>query len=155
CQVVGNAIGTDVTGATALANTGDGVTLQDGAVGNTIGGTAAGSFNVISGNAGNGITISGSNDNTIVSNAIGTAVSGKSALPNAVGVMIENGATGNQVGIPGSGVNLISGNTGDGVDIQGSSNTVAADVIGADVNGTAALGNGGAGVRIAGSDNAV
>ncbi len=157
CQVVGNAIGTDVTGAVALANAGDGVRVQNGAADNTIGGTSAGSFNIISGNTGNGVTLTGTGTsrNTIVSNAIGTAASGRAAIPNAVGVAIEGGAAGNAVGVPGSGTNLISGNTGDGVLVQGDGNTLAADVIGADVSGTAALANGGSGVEIAGSNNAV
>src|SRR5207237_11996 len=99
--------------AGGLPNAGDGVRLQNGSTSNTIGGTAAGSFNIISGNTGNGITIAdaGSNANTIVSNAIGTAVSGKSAFGNVNGVVVENGATGEKVGIPASGTNLISGNT--------------------------------------------
>jgi parallel beta-helix repeat protein len=139
----------------ALANAGDGVRLQNGAASNTIGGTAGGSFNIISGNAGNGITITGigSNDNTIVSNDIGTGSGTGSA--NANGVVIENGATGNKVGIPGSGTNLISGNTGDGVFIQGNGNTVTADVIGADVSGLSGLPNGHVGVEIDGSNNVV
>ena len=55
-MVEGNSIGTDVTGTIALANGGDGVDLSS-APPNTIGGTAAGAGNVISGNAQAGIQI--------------------------------------------------------------------------------------------------
>ena len=51
--VAGNKIGTDVTGAVALGNASDGVEI-DSSSGNTIGGTAAGAANVISGNGGYG-----------------------------------------------------------------------------------------------------
>ena len=55
--ITGNYIGTDYTGMNPVPNTSAGVAL-DGAVGNTIGGTAAGAGNVISGNAGHGIRLS-------------------------------------------------------------------------------------------------
>src|SRR5205085_760950 len=52
--VLGNFIGTDYTGSAALGN-GDGVALNDGSSSNTIGGTAAGAGNVISGNDSYGV----------------------------------------------------------------------------------------------------
>ena len=51
--VEGNFIGTDVTGTIDIGNSLDGVRIV--AAGNTIGGTAAGARNVISGNTGRGI----------------------------------------------------------------------------------------------------
>src|SRR5262249_2673716 len=55
--VQGNLIGTDAGGTGRLGNAGDGVLIEaqlaeDSAAGNTIGGTAAGAGNVISGNLG-------------------------------------------------------------------------------------------------------
>src|SRR6185312_3805565 len=55
--VIGNLIGTDITGKTALGNTVDGVLIIGGATGNTVGGGAAGDRNVISGNNANGVDI--------------------------------------------------------------------------------------------------
>lgn len=57
--ILGNYIGTDAGGFTAVANAGDGIRIEGGAAGNTIGGTAAGAGNVVSGNAGDGVVVSG------------------------------------------------------------------------------------------------
>ena len=46
----GNYIGTDVTGMNPLANIGDGIEINNGASGNTIGGSTTGAGNLISGN---------------------------------------------------------------------------------------------------------
>jgi titin len=54
--VEGNFIGTDITGTVALGNI-NGVQVDNGSVGATIGGTAAGAGNLISGNVGTGITL--------------------------------------------------------------------------------------------------
>src|SRR5436309_1781274 len=67
-QVLGNYIGTDVTGAVALGNTGSGIFIN-GANNNTVGGTSAGAQNVIAGNQGSGIDINASN-NTVQGNYI-------------------------------------------------------------------------------------
>ena len=56
--VVGNFIGTDYTGTNAVGNLGDGVAISD-PPGVTIGGTVAGSQNIISANKGAGIALSG------------------------------------------------------------------------------------------------
>src|SRR5437764_4663681 len=79
----GNFIGTDVTGAHGLGNGADGVTIQD-APGNTIGGAAAGSRNLISGNGANGIFVTAAGANSVVAgNWIGVDVSGSLAIRNA------------------------------------------------------------------------
>lgn len=80
--VQGNLIGTDVTGTTRLPNGGDG--LIPNASRTVIGGTNAGEGNVISGNLGNGINVSGSGaTNLIAGNWIGTDVSGALNLSNS------------------------------------------------------------------------
>ena len=63
-----------MTGTVAVANANDGVLIQSGAHNNTIGGNAAGTGNVISGNTTNGIEITGSgtNSNTVAGNYVGT-----------------------------------------------------------------------------------
>ena len=57
-------IGTDVTGTAAIANGNDGVEIDTGATGNTIGGLTStpgtGAGNVISGNTSDGVEITGS-----------------------------------------------------------------------------------------------
>src|SRR5262245_40790395 len=80
--VQGNYIGTDVTGAVALSNIIDGVTLH-GATGNIIGGTNAGARNIISGNGERGVLlIAAASANLIAGNYIGTTASGSGSLGN-------------------------------------------------------------------------
>jgi hypothetical protein len=152
--VSGNYIGTDATGTADLGNSLAGVCLWLGAQDNTVGGDTTGERNVISGNGGDGVTIT-NNDTTgnIVSgNYIGTTAVGTTGLGNdGDGVNIYNGAQDNTVGgnMVGEG-NVISGN-GDGIRISGSgtmSNTVSGNYIGTDAASTADLGNLGCGVYI-------
>jgi len=73
--VTGNFIGTDANSDTGLGNTGDGILITNSASGNTIGGTTAGTGNVISGNSGYAIDVTGtgSTGNVIENNmATGT-----------------------------------------------------------------------------------
>ena len=153
--VLGNYIGVNESGTAAIANTGDGVEIANGATGNTIGGTAAGAGNVISGNTADGVEITGSGTtgNVVAGNFIGTNAAGAVAIANDAGVEIDSGASGNRIGSSGAGSvtdaaarNIISGNSFAGVWITGmgtNGNVVAGDYIGTDVNGTTAVGNGG------------
>ena len=68
--VLGNFIGTDASGAGALANNGTGVGVFSGAFNNTIGGLVAGAGNTIAFNAGRGISIPGGGGNGILANSI-------------------------------------------------------------------------------------
>ena len=70
--VKGNYIGTDASGTAARPNVQAGVVIEEGAHDNTIGGTAAGERNVISGNVSQGVLITGSgtNGNTVKGNYI-------------------------------------------------------------------------------------
>jgi len=142
--VKGNYIGTDVSGGTALPNNG-GVSINQGAQNNTIGGSTAGERNIISGNWQDAIWIGndGTNGNVVKGNYIGTDISGTIALPNGGGVSISNGAQNNTVGgsNPGEG-NLISGNDWSGVAIHnGWYNVVKGNYIGTDPSGTTPLPN--------------
>ncbi len=148
--VQGNYIGTDVTGGRGLANQGPGVDLDFGA---TIGGTAAGAGNLISGNLGDGILIHpGSAQSLVQGNRIGTDATGNLGLGNAGSGLRVFGAFSTVIGGTAPGArNLISANGGAGVDIQGSLGTkVVGNAIGTDVSGTAGLGNIGAGVLLEG-----
>ncbi len=154
-MVLGNLIGTQSNGTAALANGNDGVAIDKAASGNTIGGTASGASNVISGNNSIGVYITGSgtSGNVVLGNLIGTDITGTAALGNTIeGVGIYFGATANTVGGAASGAgNVISGNGRYGVGLHGggtSGNVVLGNLIGADVHGTAALGNGLDGVFI-------
>jgi hypothetical protein len=98
--VLGNLIGTDITGAAKLGNLEYGVWLVNGPSQNTIGGTVSGSANVISGNVGNGVTLYlTSSGNVVLGNFIGTDKSGTSNLGNTgAGVFIGYGVSGSTVG---------------------------------------------------------
>jgi len=149
--VAGNYIGTNASGTSALANV-EGVMIALGAASNTIGGSLR---NVISGNSGIGVEIegSGTSQNIVAGNYIGTNASGTSALANVEGVMIALGAASNTIGgsFAGAG-NVISGNDGDGVEVDANTaqNVVAGNLIGTDETGSLGLGNGSHGVDIRG-----
>jgi hypothetical protein len=76
-KVQGNFIGTDKDGTADLGNTASGVFINEYSRLNTIGGTASGAGNIISGNGGNGVTVASSGNfygrysgNGILSNSI-------------------------------------------------------------------------------------
>ncbi len=157
--VQGNYIGTDATGMIGLSPSGTGI-LINSQNNNTIGGTAAGAGNVISGNS-EGIVIQGAaTGNQIQGNLIGTNPAGASAVPNNVGIRVDNGATFNLIGGPSTNAgNTISGNSLYGIQISGtgtSFNTVQHNQIGLNSAGTAALQNN-SGIRIDGgaTDNLI
>jgi hypothetical protein len=141
----GNLIGTDVSG-TRVLHYGSGIVAYGGAQ-NTIGGTGVGARNVISGYSNLGINFSSGNLNVIEGNYIGTDVTGMRALGNAGGVIFAYGSADNTVGgIAAAARNIISGNTGTGVNFYSGGNTVQGNYIGTDVTGTRALANQGDGV---------
>src|SRR5688572_13279696 len=138
--VAGNFIGTNAAGSAALNNS-QGVLISD-ASGNTIGGTAAGVRNVISGNStGISISVAGSTGNVVAGNFIGTNPAGTAAVANTTGVSIS--APSNTIG--GTTVearNIISGNTlGISLTTGATLNLVQGNYIGLDPSGAAALVN--------------
>jgi hypothetical protein len=150
--VQGNLIGTDVTGLVGLGNFTDGVQIangkdNNGAVGNTIGGTAAAARNIIAANGKDGVRILGADStaNLVVGNYIGTDSTGLAGLGNShEGVHIQNAPSNTIGGTTAAERNLISGNHQNGVLIEGSGSTanlVAGNFIGVDVTGTRKLGN--------------
>lgn len=152
--VFDNRIG--IQGNAAAANEKNGVAIDSGAQNNVIGGAPQMNFfysNTISGNLENGILITGSgtNNNMIKANAIGTNSNGDMAVPNQNnGVLIENGANLTMVGETNF-LNLISGNIENGVMITGNgtnNNQVKFNYIGTDDQGNQPIGNGQNGVDI-------
>ena len=155
-RVLGNFIGTNALGNADLGNALDGVLISGGSDLNVIGGTAAGSANVISGNNSSGVEISdpGTIGNLVQGNLIGTDTSGTVDLGNTLhGVRISARAAGNTVGGTVAGArNLISGNDGIGVvitDTGTTGNKVQGNLIGTNLAGTADLGNSDDGALIA------
>jgi hypothetical protein len=154
-QVMGNHIGVNVTGSTALGNGWSGIELCCEASSNVIGGTASGAGNLISGNANYGIFLGGvGTDGTFIQgNLIGLDATGTFALPNAFdGVNVYGGAQLTQIGGTAPGArNVISGNLVRGVGIFGAgtkNNFVQGNFIGLNAAGSAAVGNGYSGVNI-------
>lgn len=159
--VSGNYIGTDVTGTAAVGNHFQGV-FVNGPSGNIVGGSAAGSGNVISGNHGNGVIV-GSSDNIVQGNLIGTNAAGTAGLGNDVAGVIVFGFPGRNNTIGGSSPgarNVISGNGQGGLQIccqNASANIVRGNYIGTNAAGTVALPNAFAGVLLNGGtkDNVI
>ena len=99
-QVLGNLLGTSLSGVTAVANTADGI-LVTGAGANFIGSAVAGGGNLISGNGSDGIELTGlaTTNTTVLGNRIGTETTGGSALANGVhGVNINTSSRSNVIG---------------------------------------------------------
>ncbi|NIM94969.1 MAG: hypothetical protein GTO18_14810 [Anaerolineales bacterium] len=122
--VIGNYIGTDITGTAAIGNGGEGgVVIIRGAQNNILGRDVDGERNVISGNKYDGVYIgdSGTVDNIVSGNYIGTDASGKAPMGNA-----------------GHGISV---NSDAGPNVIGPGNTVAFNLDGVAVIGQATTGN--------------
>lgn len=157
-RVIGNRIGTDLSGTQAAGNETGLQIFNSG--GNTIGGTTPAERNIISGNRSIGLSLAGSGAifNHVMGNYIGTDVTGQSAVPNFQGVVML-GAGRNLIGGVGAGMgNLISGNASAGLQIfndatvfngqplfnppgVASGNVIQGNLIGTDAQGTGRLGN--------------
>ena len=89
-SVIGNYIGTDITGTQAIPNQ-VGITVFVVSY-NRIGGTAIGEANLISGNQ-TGIMLNGwgASDNIILGNLFGYDSNGNASLPNSTGISIDTG----------------------------------------------------------------
>ncbi len=172
--VIGNYIGLDQNG-NVVGNSWNGVNFLNGAHDNTIGGPAAGSVNVISGNGQNGVqidgTTGGATKNTIAGDYIGTNTAGTAATDSngaatgngQYGVLITN-SNNNTVGAPAPAqppdttVTVISGNAKSGVLLDAAqTNLIQNCYIGTDVSGKLKVGNlqGGISVGVGSSNNTI
>ena len=145
-----------MTGTSAISNAFDGVIIQLGASGNTVGGMALGAGNLISGNIEYGVEITGAGTagNVVVGNLIGTTAAGNAPLANQQdGISINSSAMSNIIGGVALGAgNVISGNSGDGIDlVMAFNNTIAGNMIGTNLDDTAGVGNSGDGIVLSGS----
>ena len=143
--VIGNYIGTDITGTVSIGNEREGVGISN-CINNTVGGSGVGEENLISGNSGEGVWIGGggTTGNRVLGNIIGTQIDGTSPLGNGShGVAISNTATNNSIGGSGTGDgNVIAYNTNDGVWIDGSMTDFNL------ISGNAIFENGGLGIDL-------
>ena len=148
--IEGNFIGTDKTGTSAVPNEYVGIFLgASTGGGNTIGGSTStpgtGAGNLIAGNARFAMILSTVSSTDIIrGNVIGIAAlpGGGTSPGNANGILV-NQATGVQIGDASPlGENVISGNSGYGINIEGSTSVlVRGNLIGTNLAGTAALPN--------------
>jgi parallel beta-helix repeat protein len=179
-----NYIGLDLKGV-AFGNSGDGIYVSAASSNNRIGlnrsGASGAVANVISGNAGDGLSLHGSSGNVIAANRIGTNPTGKFAIANGQNGIWLTASSGNEIGgtrfvdsrtgqannptgskgtvtpvfvVPPDG-NLVSGNAGNGILIDKGSqqNTLNGNFIGTTADGDAAIANSADGVRIVGAPN--
>ena len=159
--VQGNYIGTDFSGTQAVGN-GTGVAII-AAPDNTIGGASSSALNLISGNGGDGVSISSTGpimafDNVVEGNIIGLDATGAMFLRNnGDGVRCASGSA-TIGGTTPAAQNIISGNRGNGVDLgpQALDTVVEGNYIGTDASGATTtdsngnfLGNEGDGVQCA------
>jgi hypothetical protein len=134
--VIGNYIGTNVSGTAAIRNGDTGVLICSNAHGNQIGGSATGEGNLISGNRQYGVMLNNSNtmSNTISGNTIVTNTNN--------GIFVTGGASWNTIGVS----NTIAFNGQHGVEVNGSStisDTITRNSIYSNVGDGITLTNGG------------
>ena len=133
--VVGNYLGTDVSGTIALSN-GYGITVKTD--GNIIGGTTALDRNVIAGNTSKADSFGigfwqDADNNTVQGNYIGVGADGVKAIGNRDGVLFASGQTADNNVIGGTttvAANVIANNTQDGITaLSGNGNAFLGNVI--------------------------
>lgn len=157
--IQGNYLGTDITGQTAILNTGA-IYLANGSQNNLIGGstvvlgsTCSGSCNLIAGNATANYNFyigdNATNNNIVRGNFIGTDIDGQSSMLNFSDGISIIGADNNLIED-----NLISGNSENGVLVSitgswtSSSNTIQNNYIGTNADATLIIANGRNGVQV-------
>jgi hypothetical protein len=126
-SVLGNLVGTDVTGTAPLGNHPTGGMLIE-ATGVTVG-DASGGGNVVSANGGDGVELYG-NGNTLIGNLIGTDVTGTQPLGNTVrGIQVFD-ASNSTIGTTAAGHgNVIAYNGTNGISIYSFAGDQSGDVV--------------------------
>jgi parallel beta-helix repeat protein len=119
----GNFIGTTASGNSALGNRLDGVAIERADDNALIGCTFLDDpfifYNVISGNGGNGLRITDSNNTTVHANFLGVGANNATVVPNAGNGLLVSGTSANtQIGGPIPLGNVISGNLRNGIEVR-------------------------------------
>jgi|GEM_PF-5296881 len=157
--ILGNYIGTDITGTKDLGNAFDGIRVEStyGRGPLTIGGLNPADGNVISGNGGYGVQIGAQVNGSLGAvinpslgnNYIGTNAQGTGAIGNdAGGIDLTARSSSVRIGqiydgkvVTSGARNVISGNGGSGILMEGNQGTIDGNYIGVDASGLKALGN--------------
>jgi len=118
----GNFVGTDVTGNAALGNAGDGIAInganQNSLIGCLFQDNPFVYYNVVSGNGGNGLHITDSNDTTVHANFFGIGANNAVTVGNALnGILVDGSSKDTTVGgvIPLG--NVSAGNGENGIEV--------------------------------------
>ncbi len=158
--IIGNYIGLNGAGTSAIGNLLSGIGIWGGSSSNVIGGTANGSRNVISGNTQYGVFVGDSNTVGTVfqGNYVGTDASGSVVVSNGLGgIGIFAGANHVTVGGTNTGAgNVLSGNGGAGLWLAGfgvTNNVVQGNYMGLNATGTAAIPNSITGLYVVGGSS--
>jgi titin len=137
-RVIGNYIGTDISGSVALGNGETGIVADLGPFGNLIKG------NIVCGSPLEGILIGdpGACYNTVVGNIVGLDASGTRPMGNSIGISVGwTPPCFNRVGgISPEDKNIVSGNV-DGIHIAGDGHFVLGNYVGTDMSRNVAVGN--------------
>jgi len=139
--ITGNFIGTDITGTQVLSN--DHGIILSYANNTTIGGNEASKRNIISGNISAGIVMNGTGtrQNIVKGNYIGTDTSGLIPISNYAGIILKSKSNSNIIGgITPEDRNIVSANIEMGIYVEASdSNIIIGNYIGPDVTGLQAF----------------
>jgi hypothetical protein len=131
------------------SQSGNEVALSIGAGGSTLRGLVINRF-------GAGIFISGGGGNHIEGNFIGTDVTGRLALGNQYnGIAIESSSSNTIGGTTTGAGNVIVASGLDGIEVNGTENTMLGNYIGVGADGLTSLGNKGNGIRFINSNNTI
>jgi CSLREA domain-containing protein len=135
-SVIGpNGTGIEVTSPGAIIGGTNGV---------TVGGPCTGDCNLISGNSYAGLYLA--SGGAVVGDFIGTTKDGLAADANGMGIIVSSGTW--TIGGPTAAAgNVISGNTGNGLDLHGCTCLIQANLIGTNAKGKLAVANGGTGIN--------
>ncbi|MCU0499205.1 MAG: right-handed parallel beta-helix repeat-containing protein [Anaerolineae bacterium] len=139
-RIIGNYIGLNAAGTSAIPNEGSGVLITSG--NNFVGGNTS-ERNVISGNVSHGVNLGSNPNNEVRNNYIGTNAAGTASIPN--------GGNGVNIASDSNDVisNVISGNGGLGIDLSDSeSSVIDGNTIGLNAARNAALANNNGGISI-------
>ena len=148
-SVIGNYVGTDVTGTIAIGMTFDGIRVQNDATSTIVGGPTVAHGNIVGGVSADGIQLEDdTSDGTVVrNNLVGVGADGTTSVPvGGNGIVVVLGSDTITIAD-----NVVGNTNDDGIEIDGTSRdvTIRSNLLGADRTGGAHP-LGGAGIKIEG-----